>query len=132
MPFVNTFTSDGAGIHQVGTGVVTGAEILAATAAVANAPDKARTLRYSLVDLSDASVFRATPDDIRLISRQGATIALLAPDAAVAVVAPKDDAYGLARMWQTMVEMTGWQTAVFRERVLAMTWLRDRVPDLKI
>jgi len=132
VPFVNTFISEGTGLHQVGEGVVTGAEILAAAASIAQAGDRARKIRFSLVDLTAVTDFRVNPDDIRLISRQGATIALLTPTAVVAIVAPMDDAFGLSRMWQTLVEDTGWQTAVFRERAQAVTWLRDRIPDFSL
>lgn len=132
MPFVNTFTADGTGLHQVGTGLVTGAEILTAAATIAQATDRAKKLRFAFVDVSGATEFRVTPDDVRLISRQGATIALLAPNAVVVIVAPIDDAYGMSRMWQTLVEGTGWQTAVFRQHDQAVTWLRDRIPDFTL
>jgi hypothetical protein len=47
------------------------------------------------------------------------------PNMLVAIAAPRDYAFGMARMWQAFVEDTGWNTAVFRSRAAASDWLRE-------
>jgi hypothetical protein len=52
-------------------------------------------------------------------------IALSVPRApAVAIVAPSDLAFGIARMWEAFAEVTRWNTHVFRSRAEADPWLR--------
>ncbi|MBV8280953.1 MAG: hypothetical protein JO347_02675, partial [Candidatus Eremiobacteraeota bacterium] len=45
----------------------------------------------------------------------------------VAIHAKDDEPFALARMWQVLVQQTGWETAVFRERADAVAWVRERV-----
>ena len=44
----------------------------------------------------------------------------------VAVIAPKDVQFGLARMWQSFADATGWEINVLRSRSEAEAWLRGR------
>jgi len=47
------------------------------------------------------------------------------PRAAVAIVAPKDEVFGMARMWEMMVVFTEWKIQVFRSREEADLWLES-------
>jgi hypothetical protein len=45
----------------------------------------------------------------------------------VALVAEQSTALGLARMWEAVVEGTGWETKISPSRAEAETWIRTRV-----
>ncbi|MBZ5535614.1 MAG: hypothetical protein LAO31_06630 [Acidobacteriia bacterium] len=46
----------------------------------------------------------------------------------LAVVAPKDYMFGLARTWEALVDSAGWQTAVFQTRLDAEACLQTIQP----
>ena len=43
----------------------------------------------------------------------------------VAIIAPQDAPFGMARMWEAFAHDTGWQTQVFHDRPAADLWLAD-------
>jgi len=45
----------------------------------------------------------------------------------VAIYAKDDLPFALARMWQVLVDQTGWDTRVFRGRDDAVIWVRELV-----
>ena len=89
--------------------------------------DKVRDITFSLVDLSDVTRFEVTSDEIHRIADVAKRIALLAPHIVVAVIAPGDYVFGLARMWETLVESTGWTTAVVRSKAEADAWVKTKL-----
>ena len=125
MPFSTEYLPDGRGVHMSGTGLLTGQEILEAKAGLLRAPDRLTGLAYGMVDVTDVTELRITRDDVMEFVAVDVRIAALVPRAvAVAVVAPGDLAFGLARMWEAFAEVTGWNTHVFRSRADAEPWLR--------
>ena len=64
-----------------------------------------------------------TPGEIRQNGSPGCTPARWVRDASVAIVAPKDSLFGMARMWEVYVEATGWRTKVFRSSEEALPWV---------
>jgi hypothetical protein len=127
MTYTTRYTGDG-GILRVGEGVVTGAQILAS--AVQDNQDLARAqlFRYGFVDFTTATKVDATAAQIRAIAEENARTAVLAPRVVVAIVAPSDHIYGIARMWEFHADAVGWETWVFRDRATAIAWLRERCP----
>jgi hypothetical protein len=45
------------------------------------------------------------------------------------VASPRDHGYGLARMWEALVEWVGWETMAFRSLTEAEDWIRRRVKE---
>ena len=87
--------------------------------------DRLKGLHYGLIDLTDVTELRATRDDVLEFVQVDMQIALSVPRAlAVAIVAPSDLAFGIARMWEAFAEVTRWNTHVFRSRAEADPWLR--------
>jgi hypothetical protein len=127
MPYSTEYLADGTGIYHEASGVLTGAEIIAAGAATHAVPETARRLTHALVDFTTVSEFRVTAEDFRQLAAENLVTASLAPNAVVAVVAPQDHIFGSVRMWQVFAEQTGWDTAVFRDRKLADDWLWRRL-----
>lgn len=125
MTYQVEFKHEGTGFHLTGFATVLGSEIIAAAAEAHRDEARARRLRYALVDLADLTEFRVATEEVRLIVAEDMITARLAPRIVVAIVAPRDYAFGMARMWQVFAEDTGWTTQVFRGRAEAIEWLRE-------
>jgi hypothetical protein len=124
MPYQVEFVAGGTGIHLTGAGTVLGSEIVAGAFEAHRDPVRARGLRYALVDLTELTVLQITTEEIRQVVAEDKITAKFAPGAFVAIVAPRDYVFGMARMWQAFAEVTGWETAVFRDRAEAIEWLK--------
>ncbi len=83
---------------------------------------------FALVDHTPAEHTDYTIADVRALARWDHALSNhTRKGIAVAVVAPKDLQYGLARMWEALVEVTGWETMVFRSRSCAEAWIKSVV-----
>ena len=128
MPFSTEWVSEGRGVQLSGTGPLTGREILEAKIRLLRVPDRLKGLHYGLVDVTDVTELSITRDDVLEFVQVDMQIALIVPrPLAVAIVAPSDLAFGIARMWEAFAEVTGWNTHVFRSRADADPWLRPWV-----
>jgi hypothetical protein len=127
MPTAIEFSAERRGVVFHGSGVLTGQEIIDAKEGLAADEARVRPLTFALVLLVDVTAFHITVDELRIAAIIDRRLAELMPHAAVAIVAPRDHEYGIARMWEAIVEVPGWTTYVFREREKAETWLRSVV-----
>jgi hypothetical protein len=128
VPFSTEWVTEGRGVYLAGTGLLTGQEILDAKTRFLRESDRLRGLHYGLIDLTAVTELRVTRDDVLEFVQVDMQIALLVPRAlAVAIVAPSDLAFGIARMWEAFAEITRWNTHVFRSRAEADPWLRPWV-----
>jgi len=125
VPYSTEFVEDG--VIHLGTGVVEGAEIIAAAVEEHRIDDRARRLKFGLVDLTDVTDLRVTSEQVRRVAEENLMLSKLAPGAVVAVVAPSDLMFGMARMWQAFASRTEWQIQIVRSRAAATAWLRDRL-----
>jgi hypothetical protein len=86
--------------------------------------DRFRRYRYSLSDYSAVAGVELPTSAIEQMLPLCRTAASVNPDALVAIVADRDVAYGLSRMWEILMTETGWEIAVFRSRDEAEEWIR--------
>ena len=124
MSYTTEFIDGGRGVLHVGTGVVHGDEIHAGAMEDHRVEARARALRFGLVDLTDVTELRITSEHVRAIAAESHITARLASHVSVAIVAPRDAIYGMARMWEILVEGTGWDIRIVRLREEALDWLR--------
>lgn len=81
----------------------------------------------ALIDWSDAAPFKVSSTAVR-------QAAAIAPRTAkkssgslrIAIVAPQDLVFGLARMEEALASGSSWEIQVFRERSSAVAWLEAR------
>jgi hypothetical protein len=127
MPFEIRYLDNGTGVLHVGTGTMTGKELFDARAAIF--ADEERTLRYQygIIDLSLVQNIEVTTRELELIAAKDRKAATEVLGAAVAIIANKDVVFGIARMWETYMHDSGWETHVFRSRGPAELWIRERV-----
>ena len=123
--FQTTFVEGDTGILFVGSGVVTADEIRSSKLQLFANCDRLQQVEFAIVDFQVASSLILDADDLRRIVDLDRQLALLVPNACVAIVAPKDYMFGLARMWETTLEVAGWKTQVFRSTSDACPWVRE-------
>ncbi len=124
MPGTIEFVEDGRGLVFSGSGVLTGQEILEAKEALAADEVPLRTVKFALVLLEDVTAVDVTVGDLRAAAIVDRRLARMMPNAAVAIVAPRDHDFGIARMWEAIADVPEWTTYVFRSREEADAWLR--------
>lgn len=107
----------------VGTGVVTAEDLCRATLALSKSKEVARRITFGFVDFEAVTRLQLDTADLRRLVEIDLQLAALVPDAVVAIAAPKDHMYGLARMWEVLAEETGWKTGVFRSSREACLWV---------
>jgi hypothetical protein len=124
VPGTIEFVEDGRGLVFSGSGVLTGQEILEAKEALAADEVPLRTVKFALVLLEDVTAVDVTIGDLRAAAIVDRRLARMMPNAAVAIVAPRDHDFGIARMWEAIADVPEWTTYVFRSREEADAWLR--------
>ena len=129
--FQTMFVEGDTGVLFVGSGVVTAEEIRSAKLQLLSQQDRTRQIKFALIDFRNATDLLVDTEGLRRIVDVDRQLAVLLPDACVAVVAQEDYMYGLARMWETSVEVTGWRTWVFRSAAEACNWLRTFNPHIE-
>ncbi len=127
MPFTAYFVDDGKGVHKIGTGIVTGADIFANSLIAANDEIRSRQLRYGLIDFSSVTDMQVTPLDVRRIVEVNRKAASYNSDALVAIIAPSALPYAISRLWHTLSDDLGWTSHVFRTRPDALGWLKGQL-----
>ena len=124
MPYSTEFTDGGKGILHVGRGIVTGDEFIASANGILGAVKNGLTPSYAIVDLSEVVELRVSVEEIRINADINIEISRYVRNGRVAIVAPRDYIYGIARMWQAYSEGTGWITQVFRSKGEAIRWIK--------
>lgn len=123
MSFVMEFVEDGQGVLFTGAGELTGRELIESKQALLRTPERVRPLEFAIVMLDDVTSLPATTHEIRELAGVDVEISRINPSIMVAVVAPSDHLFGMARMWETLAAETGWSTAIFRTRQEADAWI---------
>jgi hypothetical protein len=130
MPITIEGRQDGAGIIYHCHGDMTIDDLFQAGIRFLAFPEEIKKWRYTIVDLTSVESMNITSDDIRSVVEQNRRIAAIAcPGVLIAVAAPKDLGYGLARMWEILMEQIGWETVSLRSRSEAEAWIRRRAKE---
>jgi len=91
-------------------------------------PEEIKKWKYGIIDLTPAGAMNIRPEDISVIVEQNKRIAAIAPPGAIlAVASPKDLGFGLAHVWEVLVEEIGWEIMTFRSRSEADVWIQERM-----
>ena len=98
-------------------GDISGADLVAGLKEhLAQDPAKFRRYRYSLSDYTAATRIDLPSSSVKTIARYCREASRINTDAVVTIVASRDFAYGLSRMWEAWLEDTDWETMSFRTR----------------
>lgn len=129
MPYTTELSDDYMGIHHVGSGLVTGAEILEACRAATQLIQNTENFHYEFLDFSDVTELKISEDELGKIIAQDFYAAIFRPDAVVVMVAPREDLFEIAKEWERRVQGIGWLTHIARERTEAKRWLQEHYPN---
>jgi hypothetical protein len=127
MPISIEGRQDGAGVIYHCHGDMTIDDFFQAGIGFLAFPDGVKKWRYAIIDLTSVGAMKINSDDIRTVVEQNKRIAAIAhPGPLLAVASPKDLGFGLARIWEVLMEQIGWETMTFRSRPEAEAWIRQR------
>jgi len=104
-----------------------GEELISANREMLSRGNVTDPYRYALFDANGMTSVDVTAKDIQTIADQDISASRGMPRFVFAVYASSDIAFGLARMWELLIERSGWVTRVFRHRSDAVAWLKDEV-----
>jgi hypothetical protein len=129
MPIEVEVLQNGTGLLLLCRGNLTGKDKIEIMERLLASPELVSNLRYMVID-QGAAHLDLSAEEVRIIAEQDRRMAQIAPPGVVvAMIAPREVDYGMARMWQVLVEETGWDTKVFRSFDEADSWLREKVGD---
>lgn len=129
MPFDYEMLDSGRGVEFIGSGDLAGAEIVEVKQRLLADEDAVRRWKFGYVLLTNLDSFQITVDEVRAIAALDKRLSVLTPEVVLAVIAPRDHDFGMARMWESVLDIPGWTTAVFRTRGEAEAWMLDRMPS---
>lgn len=115
----------GDGVLVRGQGAIHAKDIFSFNEELIHCPESLRPSFY-LMDFLAATEFNVSSSDVYCFVMQDEQIApRMRKDLLIAFVAGQDVTFGMARMWQMLVErQTGWNIMVFRTLANAEEWLR--------
>ena len=117
----------GGGSLFVGTGTLTGTDILTAINAVHQTEEKTRAVVYQIGDFRLVEKVEISTEEIRKISERDKLTATINPNLISAVVAEKDIVFGLSRIWEAYTDEASVLTGVFRSMDEAKSWVTDQL-----
>jgi hypothetical protein len=84
--------------------------------------------RYAIVDLTETDSLDINYQRGESVVDHNELLAAAAPQGVIiAIASPKDWTFGIARMWQTLAERTGFEIHICRSRSEAEQWVAERV-----
>jgi len=128
MPIEIKLLHGGIGVLYECNGALTGKDLIDANNRILTFDGEIKKLRYGLIDETAINDIDISESEMLTIAAQDEKIASLVPDGAiVAIIAKSAFAFGLSRLWESFIEHTGWETMTFRDRLMAESWIREKV-----
>ncbi len=115
------------GLVLLCSGVLTGEELINVKRSLVTEQNK--NLRYIISDLTHVHEFQIPTDVVRTMVAENKRLAVIAePGMLVAIAAPQQLGFGLARMWEAYADHeTGWRISVFHSRADADLWIQQNL-----
>ena len=131
MPIEIIDLDEGRGNVIIGSGILTGEEYIDELKGhLAQDEEKLKAYLYSLTDYTAVTKVEEAPASVvRLSSELCKRAATINPDVSVAIVADNDLLFGLSRMWEMLMDTTGWETKVFKARETAEIWIAKKLKE---
>jgi hypothetical protein len=107
MPYTTDVIDNGKGILHIGSGTVTGAELMLSAATVLKLVREGLKPEFGLTDLTDVKEFSVSAEEISRNAALNSGISRYLPSVKVAIIAPAPDIYGMVRRWQAHIDSPG-------------------------
>jgi hypothetical protein len=116
------------GIIHVGTGVVTGADMLGGCHRAVQLVENTENFNFEVIDFTNVTELQTTEEDLDEMVALGHLAAVFRPEAAVVIIAPRPELFEIGKKWERRVQDLGWKTRIAHSREEAMNWLRENYP----
>ena len=126
MPIQIKYIDDGIGVEFIGSGVVTGADIIAANKEIYRNENFSKQ-RYQIIDRTKCTKYDVSHKEIIIIAEQDKVAAKTNPNIIIAFISTPPLQYGISRMYQAYVGDEGFLTEVFRDRKSAEKWIEEQL-----
>lgn len=124
MPYETRLINGGTGIYRVGSGVVTGREMIEAARAL-KVSAEAKRITHSFIDVTEATEFDVSANNILELAKLANAFAAVVPVMIIALISPSDLGFGMFRTFESMADLPGWKIIVFRTREDGWAWLES-------
>ena len=128
MPIQIKYREGGIGVEFIGSGIVTGADIISANKEIYRNENFSRQ-RYQIVDRTKCTEYRVSHEEIRIIAEQDKAASKTNPNIIVSLISTTDLQYGLSRMYLAHVGDSGFLTEIFRDRKSAEEWIEEQLKN---
>lgn len=126
MPYRTEVINQGTGILRHGSGLLTGAEMIAAARGNKAAEIDWTRISHFILDLSEVTRFEVSASDIdQLVNAAKRNSDIFSGVHHLAIAAPTDVTYGMSRMFQAYQALPDLEIQVFRSRAEADAWLQS-------
>jgi hypothetical protein len=126
MPIQIKYIDEGIGVEFISSGIVTGADIIAANKEIYRNENFYRQ-RYQLVDRTNCTKYQVSHEEIIKIAEQDKVAARINPKIIIAFISTSPLQYGISRMYQAYVGDNGFLTEVFKDRKSAEKWIEEQL-----
>jgi hypothetical protein len=126
MPIQIKYIDGGIGVEFIGSGVVTGADIIAANKEIYRNENFSKQ-RYQIIDRTECTKYEVSHKEIIIIAEQDKVAAKTNPNIIIAFISTSPLQYGISRMYQAYVGDEGFLTEVFRDRKNAEKWIEEQL-----
>jgi hypothetical protein len=126
MPIQIKYRDGSIGVEFIGSGVVTGTDIIEANKEIYSNKNFSKQ-RYKIVDRTHCTEYHVSTEEIRIIAEQDKAAAKTNPNIIIALISTTDLQYGISRMYQAYVRDIGFLTEVFRDRKSAEEWVERQL-----
>lgn len=107
-------------------GILTGDELVATTRTLVEEGPTLTGVRIVLVLLDGVTQLAVGAEHVQKVVDLDRRLVDFIPKCDVAIVASRDEVYGMARMWELMVGVPTWKIEVFRSRDEADAWMAGK------
>ena len=129
MPIEVKYLDAGKGVVLTASGIVTGEDFIEASNEIFSRDLAAEPYLYAVVDFDGSNGTNISTSQLREIANRDLLASRYLPKGVVGIYANNDLPFALARIWQILVESSGWETRIFRSRPEAVSWVKQRVVD---
>lgn len=131
MPIQIKYLDNETGVLLIAEGTITADDIIISIKTLFSSTEKMKQLKYCLMDYSNNTQLNVSNASLRVIADLNKKASVEKQEGVIAIVANNDFVFGISRMWEFFIDNAGvpWETMVFRDRVNAENWIKQKVSD---
>ena len=116
---------DGGGVVLIGSGVLSGQEVIRVNSAMYATPELVKAIRYQICDFCAVEGLDISTDELRIMAGQDVRAAEINRGMLLAIAASRDLTFGTARVWHAYAENSHLRAQVFRTVEECRAWVES-------